>query len=336
MDVQLLTVTPNALDVLLYTKNTRLTMNAAGLGEVAAWPAERKEKELRYMRNTIQSSWEFVDYVFAITGVTRAFTHQLVRHRVGTSFAQQAQRVVNMEGFFYLATGEELNMSLGEVSTRDASIRDGWARAGENPSNIYDETMQRIDSNYNHLLELGVKPQDARGVLPTNICTNIIFKANLRTLHDMALKRLCVKAQGEFQDVFRLLVDRVAEVHPWAEDFLRVQCAWNGTCLFPSLPVADCHVKPHVYNPETTRSYGADAREAAGFPGADRDSAVRLYTTEEIYHLHRSKRTEIQPRVAGTPPLKCSECGYVGAGTTYAAGDPCPEGRVGSCSGTLE
>ena len=44
--------------------------------------------------------------VFMIEGVTRAFTHQLVRHRVGTSFAQQTQRAVDMsEGFDYLATG---------------------------------------------------------------------------------------------------------------------------------------------------------------------------------------------------------------------------------------
>lgn len=298
MDVQLLTYTPDALDVLLFTKGTRLTMSGKGLDEVKAWSPEKKAAELRYMRNTIQSSWEFVDYVFVITGVTRAFTHQLVRHRVGTSFAQQAQRVVNMEGFFYLATGDELNLhDPSSPTTRDASLRDGWGHGEGNPSNLYDETMQRIDSNYNELLRLGVKPQDARGVLPTNICTNIVFKANLRTLHDMALKRLCVKAQGEFQDVFRLLVSRVVEVHPWADDFLRVQCAWNGTCLFPSLPVSDCHVKPHVYNPETTRSYGADARAAAGFPGAENDSAVRLYTTEEIYQLHRSKRTEIQPVV---------------------------------------
>jgi len=288
MKVTLLTATPNALDVLLYTKNTRLQMTGTGLAEVAAWSPEKKADELRYMRNTIQSSWEFVDYVFAIEGVTRAFTHQLVRHRVGTSFAQQAQRVVNMEGFDYLATGavsaegDSDTVNAGEL-TRANYDRYPDPRAIEgSPANVYDWTMDRINAGYEALVERGVKSQDARGVLPTNICTNIIFKANLRTLHDMALKRLCVKAQGEFQDVFRALVDEVVTEHPWADDFLRVQCAWNGTCLFPSLPVSDCHVKGHVYNPETTCAY---------------DPAMPLFTTEEIYQLHRSKRTEIQPVV---------------------------------------
>lgn len=298
MNVQLLAVTPNALDLLLFTKNTRLAMDAPGLAEVADWPEEKKADELRYMRNTIQSSWEFVDYTFAIVGVTRAFTHQLVRHRVGTSFAQQAQRVVNMEGFRYLATGDELNPDEDvDVSMRSAVLRDGWERASGNASNVYDRTMQQIDAGYNELLALNVKPQDARGVLPTNICTNIIFKANLRTLHDMALKRLCVKAQGEFQDVFRLLVDRVVAVHPWADDFLRVQCAWNGTCLFPSLPVEQCHVKPYVYNPETTRSYGQDAEVERTGMTMESYGALAPRRTVDLYKLHRSQRTEIQPVV---------------------------------------
>lgn len=293
MRVTLLSATPNALEVLIFTKNTRLTMSGTGLAEVMAWPEEKKAAELRYMRNTIQSSWEFVDYVFAIEGVTRAFTHQLVRHRVGTSFAQQAQRVVNMEGFHYLATGEDLACGRDSV---ERSTADGIYDTGENPANVYDNTMLDINRGYNELLRLGVKPQDARGVLPTNVLTNIVFKANLRTLHEMALKRLCVKAQGEFQDVFREIVDAVVSAHPWADDFLRVQCAWNGTCLFPSLPVDQCHVKAHVYNPETCRSYGADAA-GADTPGLADHPSVRLLPLAELYQLHRSKRTEIQPVV---------------------------------------
>jgi flavin-dependent thymidylate synthase len=284
MKVTLLTCTPDALDVLLYTKNTRLTMSGTGLDEVKAWPREKKLTELLYMRNTIQSSWEFVDYVFAIEGVTRAFTHQLVRHRVGTSFAQQAQRVVNMEGFDYLVTGEEMTGRPDENVTLHSGQAVNWNEKA--PVSLYADTMDIISDTYGELLKRGVKPQDARGVLPTNICTNIVFKANLRTLHDMALKRLCVKAQGEFQDVFHALVEAVVAEHAWADEFLRVQCAWNGTCLFPSLPVEDCHVKPWVYNPETAQSYG-------GW-----QNGYKLKTTPEIYQLHRSQRTEIQPVVA--------------------------------------
>lgn len=287
MKVTLLTATPDALDVLLFTKNTRLRMTGGGLAEVKAWPKEKKLSELLYMRNTIQSSWEFVDYVFAIEGVTRAFTHQLVRHRVGTSFAQQAQRVVNMEGFEYLATGDLAEDGMSETRQTGRQPRVG---SGVRRRDVYHDVMDFIENGYNLLIDHGTKSQDARGILPTNVLTNIVFKANLRTLHDMALKRFCVKAQGEFQDVFRALVDAVVAEHEWADDFLRVQCAWNGTCLFPSLPVAECHVKAHVFDPETAMSYG----EAQGLT-APFESYIA--TKEEIYQLHRATRTEIQPTV---------------------------------------
>jgi flavin-dependent thymidylate synthase len=278
VNVTLINYTPDALETLIFTKNTRLRMSATGLDEIREWPEEKKAKELEYMKNTIQSSWEFVDYVFLISDVTRAFTHQLVRHRVGTSFAQQAQRAVDMTGFTY-ETGD--------------SIEDN-----PNANVEYQDTMHVINQSYQTLIELGAKPQDARGVLPTNIHTNIVFKANLRTLHDMSLKRLCVKAQGEFQDVFREIVERVAEVHPWARNFLRVECAWSGTCLFPSLPKEECHVKPYVYNQFTGLAYDGGKPE----------------TVDVIYQIHRDKRTEIQPRVPNSDndPMFNTEMGVGG------------------------
>lgn len=293
MRVSLLSCTPDALDLLLYTKNTRLTMSPEGLQEVAQWSDERKAKELAYMRNTIQSSWEFVDYVFAIEGVTRAFTHQLVRHRVGTSFAQQTQRGLDVsEGFDYLATGATAWSGQAEAhntkTVHDADIEE-VAVFDQHIPLMYEAGMQTIQSVYEHMIEAGGKPQDVRGILPTNILTNIVFKANLRTLHDMALKRLCVKAQGEFQDVFAAIIAAVVAQHPWAADFLKVQCAWNGTCLFPSVTVDQCHVKARVYNPVTGNSYGYDA--------GDLDS--RPATTDVLYHLHRLQRGEIQPVLNG-------------------------------------
>jgi flavin-dependent thymidylate synthase len=233
MKVTLINYTPNALDTLIFTKSTRLSMHAGLMDEIAAWPLEKKMAELEYMRNTIASSWEFIDFIFMIEGVSRAFTHQLVRHRVGVAFAQQAQRAVDMTGFEYI-TGP----SIGE---------------GGNKS-LYDRTMSNISNSYNQLLEAGVNKQDARGVLPTNISTNICFKANLRTLSDMGLTRLCTKSQGEFQDVFREIRKEVIKVYPWTDGFIRVHCAKWGVCKFPTF--VGCPVKPMVYNPQTGEAYG--------------------------------------------------------------------------------
>ena len=232
MKVSLLNSTPFALETLLLTKSTRLKMSSSSLEEVIAWPEEKKRSELKYMLGTIQSSWEFVDFVFLIEDVSRAFTHQLVRHRVGTSFAQQSQRTVDMSGFNYV-------------------VPDGIDNYEK--STIYDDAMEEINRSYQKLINLGAKPEDARGVLPTNICTNIIFKANLRTLHGMCGERLCVKAQGEFQQVVKEMRDQVLRIHSWAEPMLRVHCAFTGVCCFPN--VTNCKIKDGTFNPETGERY---------------------------------------------------------------------------------
>lgn len=259
MKVTLVNFTPNAMELLIFTKSTRLTMKPGLLGEIADWSLEKKYAELEYMRNTIQSSWEFIDYVFLIEGVSRAFTHQLVRHR-HNSYAQQAQRAVDMSGFEFI-TGESIE-SNGVAKWR------------------YDNAMDAISKEYKELMKLsGVNKQDARGILPTNISTNIVVKANLRSMHDMALKRLCVKAQGEAQDVFRAMVAEVVAVHSWADKWLRVWCATYGTCCFPSFPVKDCPVKPMVYDPVSREAYGG------GTPG----------DMDDIYAHHALNRGEAQP-----------------------------------------
>lgn len=236
MKVKLINYTSNALELLLFTKQTRLQMSDNTMAEIMKWSDEKKMEELNYMKNTIKSSWEFVDYTFIISDVTRAFTHQLVRHRQA-SYAQQTQRSVDMTGFNY-STGPSIHEE--ELS-----------------GDLYHKTMEVISDAYKAMIEEEVNPQDARGILPTNIHTNIVPKYNLRALHDMGLVRLCVKTQGEMQNVFRMMRDEVIKVHPWAEGMIKVWCATYGTCCFPTFPTEDCPVKKYVYNPETGYSYEA-------------------------------------------------------------------------------
>ena len=221
MKVTLLSYTQDAVDLLIFSKKTRLNMTPEGFDKIKHMTIDSKQDELEYIFGTIGSSWEFVDYVFLITGVTRAFTHQLVRHRVGVSFAQQAQRVINMSDFEYISTGG----------------------CQDNP--VYDDTMVEIADAYGVLIDEGVHPQDARGLLPTNIKTNILMKCNLRTLSGLLNIRLCVKAQGEFQNVAREMRKIVLEIHPWAEPVLQVHCVQFGSCTFPNYQ--ECPVKQHGY-----------------------------------------------------------------------------------------
>lgn len=188
----------HAANLLVFTKQTRLEMKPGLLDDIAAWPQERINEELRYMANTIPSSWEFVSYVFLINGVTRGFTHQFVRTRTG-SYAQQTMRVLNVNGWDY-GTGP--------------TIQDDVFRLHE-----YDHCMSRIAKTYNDLIAMGAKIEDARGVLPTNILTNIVAKFDLRTLADTMRKRASTRTQGEYRDVMDAMKAEVLRVHPWAELF---------------------------------------------------------------------------------------------------------------------
>jgi flavin-dependent thymidylate synthase len=210
MKISLISYTPNADEILIFSKRTRLNMGAEDFKKVSELSEKEKEKELGHVFTTVTSSWEFVDYIFLIEGVTRAFTHQLVRHRVGFSFAQQSQRTVDMSGFQYSSFG----------------------KAKDNET--YHRTMQVIMDNYLTMIKDGVSVEDARGVLPTNIHTNILVKTNLRSLSNLFSERLCIRTQKEFRMVCKEMKRLVKEVHPWIpEEALSVYCIKNKMCFFP-------------------------------------------------------------------------------------------------------
>ena len=189
----------HAADVLVFTKQTRLEMNPGLVDEVAGWSDARIAEELEYMANTIPSSWEFVEYKFLINSVTRGFTHQFVRTRTG-SYAQQTMRVLDVNGWEY---------GIGPTVQEDNQRQ-----------RAYDKCMENTAQVYAALIADGAKIEDARGVLPTNIHTNIVAKFDLRSLADVARKRASSRTQGEYREVLNAMLAEVVRVHPWAQMFL--------------------------------------------------------------------------------------------------------------------
>jgi flavin-dependent thymidylate synthase len=238
MKVTLISYTPDALNLLLGTKNTRLAHN----DDPSTWSDEKRAEHLAYMRDTIKSSWEFCDFVFNIEGVTRAFTHQLVRTRTG-SYAQEAMRVID-------ASEHDVMKPPSIVGTQNEAI---WDHA-------VDAVMK---DGYANLIQQGVAAQDARGLLPTNITTSIKAKFNLRTLHETAKLRLCTRTQGEYQDVFRAMRAAVIAVYPWTADFLDVYCAAHGTCAFPRYGKAECPIYKAVLPQEQLEEIREQVRALA-------------------------------------------------------------------------
>lgn len=217
MNVNLISHTPNALELLLGTKNTRLAHNE----DVATWSPEKKAEHLAYMRDTIKSSWEFVDYVFEITNVTRSFTHQLVRTRTG-AYAQESQRTVDVRDHQFM---------IPEAVAANSFALNGWMAIDK-----------AIKTFYARMVDSGIPVQDARDILPSAVCTSIKAKFDLRTLHEMAKVRLCSRTQGLYQDVFREMRAAVLAVHPWVGEhrFLEVACVSTGQCAFPRYGKKSC------------------------------------------------------------------------------------------------
>lgn len=222
-EVKIVNHTIGALELLIYTKSGRLATWTT-LEEIHNWNYETKLEHLGYMMDTIKSSFEFVDYTFEIKNVSRAFTHQLVRTRTA-SFQQQAMRVVDARDFNYLVSTDKEH---------------------------YEYSIQGALNTYGALIDDGVQVQDARGVLPIAIHTEIFIKANLRTLSNMAELRLCKRAEGEYQSVFKKMVAEVLCIHPWAAPLLKVYCVKYGICAFPRYN--KCPIQAYCYKPEKIRN----------------------------------------------------------------------------------
>jgi flavin-dependent thymidylate synthase len=213
--VTLISHTPDALNLLIGTKTTRMR----GKSPEEMTDSERYE-HFQYMLDTIKSPFEFVDYVFEITEVSKNFTHQLVRTRTGayqqeTSRALEVTETVRPDAFSYPDESEDHG--------------DGNVLLAE----LFDDAVADANAHYKQLIAAGAALQDARAVLPSNMQTAIKAKFNLRTMSEMAKNRLCARTQGEYQQAYRLMRAAVLAVHPWADPLLQVACVATGQCAFP-------------------------------------------------------------------------------------------------------
>ena len=154
---------------------------------------------------------EFADFTFNIKGVSRALTHQLVRHRLN-SYAQRSQRYCKETGFEFVTP---------------PSIA-----SNEEASKIYLDTMEYITNTYSKLLELKIPGEDARMVLPNACCSEICVKMNLRNFIHFCNERLCSCAQWEIRNMAKLMVKEVLKVAPDLERFLVPKCEAHAPYCF--------------------------------------------------------------------------------------------------------
>lgn len=190
----------HAARLLVFTKQTRLTMSPDAYEQMEQMSEETLKRELEYMATTIPSSWEFVDLTFLISDVTRACAQQITRTRTA-SYAMQSQRVTDLSGAAVLNPYHDSDNENGAY----------WA---------FEEIVKRTLDGYRSLVtKFESKREDARGILPMNIHCNLVAKYNLRAFVDLITARRSLRVQGEYSDIADQMYKAVIDVWPWAEPF---------------------------------------------------------------------------------------------------------------------
>lgn len=185
----------HAAHMLIFTKQTRLNMTPDAFEAVRSMTLDKLKDELAYMAATIPSSWEFVDLTFLVEGVSRAAAQQMTRTRTA-SYAMQSQRVTDVGSAEVYNPCEERYQAQAFAQEANAAI-----------------------NGYNRLVSGGMALQDARGVLPMNITTNIVCKYNLRSFVDLVRARESLRTQGEYADIVQAMKEQAMMAWPWAATF---------------------------------------------------------------------------------------------------------------------
>jgi len=196
MNVKLLEMSQNAIS-LIYVA-CRQCYSEKFAGEVFADTPVSIEKQEAFVKNIVasghQSPLEHVKFTFAIEGVSRALTHQLVRHRLA-SYSQQSMRYVKEKDFDYIIP--------------PAIERNPEAK------NEFEKLMVTIQQSYTKLLMLmgqdnisgEAANQDARFALPQAAETKIVVTMNCRELLHFFQSRCCSRAQWEIRQLANKMLD---------------------------------------------------------------------------------------------------------------------------------
>lgn len=191
------------IDLLAYTPNPETL-----IAKCASTCYDSMPKELDKARKMIigiiksghESCIEHASATFEISGVSRALTHELVRHRL-FSFSQRSQRYVSEDASTYVIPDE--------------------ITENKNALFLYKTLMDNIWETYKTLKQLGLKSEIARYVLPNACETKICVSGNFREWRNFLKLRLSKRAQYEIRILANLILDKLIEIAPSCFEDLR-------------------------------------------------------------------------------------------------------------------
>lgn len=246
LKVKLIEYTPSPEKIVAAA--AKLCYSQVGIDEILENLDEKKTNKLINMLMTYghHSPIEHVSFTFAVEGISRSLTHQLVRHRVA-SYSQQSQRYVQLKQFEYIIPP---NIEKNEQTKK-----------------IFIQSMKRVQEEYNQLVEILCKNEltnfikeylsdekltnseeieekqylilkskaekkaieDARYVFPNACETKIIVTMNARELIHFFNQRCCTRAQWEIRKMAKTMLMQAREVAPVLFKYAGPSCV-SGQC----------------------------------------------------------------------------------------------------------
>lgn len=212
LKVSLLTMTPDA-EALIYSAMRQcyspddvadIFKEASG-EEVTIYPCVQNNLIKKVLESSHESPSEHVSFSFAISGVSRALSHQLVRHRIA-SYSQQSQRYVKADDFEYVVPPSMAD---------DAQ---------------YASFMSAAATLYKSMVARGIPALDARFVLPNACATKLVVTMNCRSLLHFFEERLCQRAQWEIRALAKAMYDICVERLPVVFAGRGAKCVKAGHC----------------------------------------------------------------------------------------------------------
>jgi len=205
--------------LIVYTPDPeRIIAAAARISTSPASATELKEKMTsetidRLLTRLISSGhlspFEHASFTFAIEGISRVTSHQLVRHRMA-SYTQQSQRYVSLKEINY-------------ITPSTIRAKPEWEAK-------YHDMVHAAHRLYREMLDAGIPAEDARYVLPNATETRLVMTMNARELIHVCSLRLCLKAQWEIVELFEKVKAEVEKVAPRIGAELKPKCYNLGYC----------------------------------------------------------------------------------------------------------
>ena len=218
-NVKLLEVTRDAI-ALIYSA-CRQCYSAEFAGDIFDKAGKNLDKQIEFIKRVVKSGHEspleHVKFTFAVEGVSRVLTHQLVRHRIA-SFSQQSQRYVK---------STELNYIIPPSIEKDEVLKREFIKTIDETQRSYNKILRRFS-------EKGkrgeIANEDARFVLPHAVETKIVITMNCRELLHFFRQRCCERAQWEIRNLAREMLKICKSYLPAIFASAGAKCISLGYC----------------------------------------------------------------------------------------------------------